>query len=117
MFTCGGKSLITHLVSADGLAWQPAEVYEWGGFSPNLVRHNGRYYLFYQQVLQRPDSVYIVGRESRDLVTWSEEREIISPSLEWENLDMKPTVRNPSMVALPSGEWPSLLQWGSQSHS
>ncbi len=98
MYLCTNRAEILHLTSPDGLTWERRELYPWGGFSPFIIRDEGRYLIYYQQLVRRPTEVYIAGRESADLQTWSEEQEILRPTLAWETLVQKPTVRNPCLT-------------------
>jgi len=106
MFTCGSPyQYITHWIAEDGIHWEIKENYDWGGpFSPFLFKENGIYYLFYHQGKSR-EEIYIVSRNSKDLVHWSEEEVILRPDLSWEMVDLRPTVRNPCLVKTLSGEF------------
>jgi hypothetical protein len=69
------------------------------GESPPL---NGKYYLIYQ-ITYNPDRCWLVMRETRDLKTWSEEKNILEPDLPWEHLEFRPTCRNGCIVETPEG--------------
>lgn len=104
MMTCGGRNLIIHWHSADGIRWTNADEHPWGGFSPFFFIEDGVYHLFYQEVAH-PKRVSILCRTSRDLLNWSEPTLILEPTLPWEDIEKKPTVRNPCIVKAHDGKY------------
>ncbi|MCC6682945.1 MAG: hypothetical protein IT445_18760 [Phycisphaeraceae bacterium] len=113
MFTCGGRNLIIHWYSDDGVSWRQADMHEWGGFSPFIFIEDGVYHIFYQEVAH-PMRVCILCRSSRDLLSWSDAHLILEPTLDWEDVEKKPTVRNPCIVKASTGEYRMYYSGGVQ---
>ncbi len=105
MFLCATWNLIVHMVSDDGINWQPLEHYDWTGFSPFMFKEDGKYYLFYQRMERLTDTCSIACRVSEDLNNWSERHDIIKPELDWENMDLRPTVRNACVMKTPQNKY------------
>lgn len=98
MYICATWNTILHLISSDGKSWEPVEMYDWPGFSPYIIKDDGRFYIFYQRNDRLNDICYIACRYSDDLNHWSERHDIIKPELDWEKQELRPTVRNACVV-------------------
>jgi predicted GH43/DUF377 family glycosyl hydrolase len=102
MIMCGSHGRIIQLTSHDGVTWSEQSCHDWAGFSPSVHRHDGQYYLFYQ-MNHVPERCWIVCRKSDDLKTWSESWSVLEPDLGWEDMEFRPTCRNPCLTPMPDG--------------
>jgi len=107
-----------HLVSDDGFGWQLYDRQQWDVNPLSIFRDGNKWIVYYSAALRRePGAVEKYGcvnmlraRVSEDLIHWSEDIDILTPSLPWE-LEHDPEqpdciqARNPCMIKLPDGRY------------
>lgn len=87
---------IHHYLSEDGYRWRREKGPLFGGLRPFVRFVDGRFVMFYERFLTPRLSV-VAMRASDDLLSWSEAKTILSPSLPWEGGLVK-TNGNPCLV-------------------
>jgi hypothetical protein len=92
---------VHHFVSPDGIRWERiGRVVQ--GMRPYIIKEDG-YYLFFEKVTS-PIRSAIAFVHSHDLKTWTEPREVLTPSLHWEGRIAR-TNGNPCVVRRGGTYW------------
>lgn len=89
---------LRHYTSDDGLNWERGRVL-CPGIRPFIIKHNNRYFLFYEHFIKPRKSVIKV-RVSQDMEDWCDDVVALEPSLEWHGKIMS-TCSNPCVVVTP----------------
>lgn len=94
---------IIHFVSRDGIKWNRLDgIVSRSSLRPFLFRQQGKYYLAYEKLIKFLPDYYsqIEIRSSLDLMTWSEPKTILTPSLSWHKEGTKlGSISNPCIVS------------------
>ncbi|NUO52394.1 MAG: hypothetical protein HOV80_26390 [Polyangiaceae bacterium] len=108
LFAREGEAVFHH-VSEDGVVWERLRgaAIE-GAARPFLLIEPDGYVLFYERVARRraPASSWIEAMVSRDLMTWSSPRAVLSPTLSWHaSGQLGRGVGSPSCLRLRDGRY------------
>lgn len=94
---CNSVKYVYHYVGDDGVSWtrQPEPVCR--GMRSFIFVEDGVYYLFFELHAPTLHRSSVMMRQSTDLATWSEQREMVGPRLPWDGRLVR-FVGNPSVI-------------------